>query len=180
MITVWHCDLIVVNGEGVGILKLGGCPLNDALRLHIAIIGAIEHEDRVAKRFGDEDLVPSWIGPVLPDLETVNAAAHLGLVAFDMPLWMHGAIAGACVGREAWMAHAVWRYDLVTGKGKRPGVADTNDRYFGSNLDRPLWARVIITAVPFPCIEFDRATVPVRHHQLVAGVVDKHPARHGV
>jgi hypothetical protein len=107
VIAIWHRDLCVVDGEAIIILKLRGGPLNDALRLHIAIVGAVKDEDRAAKWFGDENLVPSWIGPVLPHLETANGAAHLGLVALYTPLCMHGAIAAALVGSEAWMDHAV-------------------------------------------------------------------------
>ena len=36
------------TGHAIIILELGGGPLDDALRLDVAVVGAVEDEDRVA------------------------------------------------------------------------------------------------------------------------------------
>src|SRR6266853_2215760 len=132
----------------------------------------LEDEDRIAQRLRDEDLVPSRVGRVRPHLEIMDAAAHLGVVALDMPLRIDGAIAAALIAREARMAHAVRRDDLVAGKRQRPGIAEPDNRHVRRNLDRELRTRARV--VPISCIELDRPMLPVRDHELVMGIVDKH------
>src|SRR5258708_1031422 len=72
--------------------------------------------------------------------------------------------------------HAIRRGRLVAGERQAPGIAETDDRQIRRNLDRSFRTRARV--VPSSCIELDRPVLPVRDHELVMGVIDKHSVRH--